>query len=407
MPQPSESHAATIDQTSDQQRKGTAAGRLLTLLHRRGRMTRAQLTTESGLARSAVGTALAELTDLGLIQTGQAARPSDTPMTRGRPSPEVFLRPDGPVVIAVQLWRGRFQAAVIGLGHVLERVHTPVRLDGPGPQEALDQVADLVIRLREQAGRACVGIAVATPGFVRDGRLLSSLHLAWTEVPLASLLARRIPDAPPILVGRSSGLAALAEFHYGAGAGAATLLGLNCEHLGIGAGLITGGGPAADAGHPLEAGHMIVDPSGRACPCGATGCLELYADGRGLLRAAGLAEQDALDGQDRVRALLAACAHGDPDATRAVRTTATHLATGISTLINILSPERIVLTGFLADLYRASADHIDREVTRTSIVARTGRTRIVTGTLAHPVLHGAAELAAGPLLGDPALARRL
>jgi predicted NBD/HSP70 family sugar kinase len=89
-----------------------------------------------------------------------------------------------------------------------------------------------------------------------------------------------------------------------------------------------------------------------------------------------------------------------------VRTTATHLATGVSSLINILNPERIVLTGFLADLYRASAVHIGREVTRTSIVARTGRTRIVTGTLTHPVLHGAAELAAGPLLDDPALARR-
>lgn len=370
-------------------------------------MTRAQLTTESGLARSAVGTTLAELTDLGLIQTGPSARPSDIPMTRGRPSPEVFLRPDGPVVIAVQLWRGRFQAAVMGLGHIVERVHPPVRLEDPGPDRAVDQIAEMVVRLREQTGRPCVGIAVATPGFVRDGTLRSSLHLAWTEVPLAALLARRIPDAPPILLGRSSGLAALAESHYGAGAGAATVLGLNCEHLGIGAGLITGGGPAADAGHSLEAGHMIVDPSGRPCPCGATGCLELYADGRGLLRAAGLAERDALDGQDRVHALLAASAHGDPNATQAVRTTATHLATGISTLINILSPERIVLTGFLADLYRASADHIDREVTRTSIVARTGRTRIVTGTLTHPVLHGAAELATGPLLADPALIRRL
>lgn len=130
-----------------------------------------------------------------------------------------------------------------------------------------------------------------------------------------------------------------------------------------------------------------MDPSGHPCPCGATGCLELYADGRGLLQAAGLAEHDALDRQHRVHALLTACAHGDPYATQAVRTTATHLATGISTFINILSPERIVLTGFLADLHRVSADHINREVTRTSVVARTGRTQIVTGKLTHPVLH--------------------
>src|ERR1700761_4896563 len=81
-----QSGTSDVHVTTDQPRNGTAAGRLLNLLHRRGRMTRAQLTTESGLARSAVGTALAELTDLGLIQTGPSGRPADTPLTPGRPS---------------------------------------------------------------------------------------------------------------------------------------------------------------------------------------------------------------------------------------------------------------------------------------------------------------------------------
>jgi predicted NBD/HSP70 family sugar kinase len=394
--------------TTYPQPRANAAGRLLSLVHRRGRMTRAELTTESGLARSAVGTALAELTELGLVQISPPTRTGDTPSTRGRPSPEVAPSPDGPVTIAVQLSRRRLQAAVIGLGQELVAVHAPIRLEGSSPEAAVDQIAELVTRLRGQTARPCAGIAVATPGFVRgqDGYLLSSLHLAWTDVPLAALLARRIPDAPPILVGRSSTLAALAEFHYGAGRGAASMLGLNCEHVGIGAGMITGSGPFGDPGHSLEAGHVIVDPSGRRCPCGATGCLELYADGRGLLRAAGVAEADALEGHEQVRALLAAAAaDGDTRATHAVQTTATHLATGISTLINILSPERIVLTGFLADLHHAAAEHIDRAVTRSSIVARAGRTRIVTGSLTDPVLRGAAELAISPLLHDPTLAQ--
>lgn len=395
--------------TPHPQLRGSATGRLLSLVHRRGRVTRAELTTESGLARSAVGTALTELTELGLVQVGLPTRTSEVPSTRGRPSPEVSPSPDGPVTIAVQLSRRRLQAAVIGLGQTLERIHAPVQLEGPSPEAAVDQIAELVTQMREQTARPCAGIAVATPGFVRgqDGYLLSSLQLAWTDVPLAALLARRIPDAPPILLGRSSTLAALAEFRYGAGRGTASMLGLNCEHVGIGAGMITGSGPVGDPGHSLEAGHVIVDPSGRRCPCGATGCLELYADGRGLLQAAGLTEADALEGSDRVQAILAAAVIGDTHATHAVRTTAAHLATGISTLINILSPERIVLTGFLADLHDAAADHIDQAVTRSSIVARAGKTRIVTGTLTDPVLRGAAELAIGPLLNDPTLARRV
>ncbi|WP_225993060.1 ROK family protein [Actinomadura rudentiformis] len=37
----------------------------------------------------------------------------------------------------------------------------------------------------------------------------------------------------------------------------------------------------------MEAGHIIVEPGGLQCPCGARGCLEMYAHSRALLRAAG------------------------------------------------------------------------------------------------------------------------
>lgn len=403
-------NAAQLLRAGDgRQHRATAASRLLTLVHRRGPLTRADLTTELGLARSAIGTALDELLDLGLIHIGQQARPANVPTTRGRPSPEVSVRPDGPVAVAVQLSRGRIQAAAIGLGQAVEDLHAPVPLGETSPDAAIEQVARLVADLRERSARPVAGIGVAMPGFVRasDGFLLSSLHLGWSDIPLASWLTELIPDAPPVVVGRSSGLAALAEFHYGAGRGAVNLLGLNCEHVGIGGGLIADRRPLAGAGQALEAGHVIVESSGRPCPCGATGCLELYADGRSFLRAAGVVEDDLRAAHAEVDRRLAAAGEGERVAVEAVRTTSGHLATGLSTLINVLNPDRVVLTGFLAELHRASGGHIDREVARRSIVARAGRTTIVAGALPHPALHGAAELALGPLLSDPSLAGRL
>lgn len=382
---------------------GSAAGRVLTLLHRSGPLTRAAVTAELGLAASAVGTALSDLTALDLVRIGEPPRGSSgAPAGRGRPSPVVEVDPEGPVAVALQLSADRVTVGLVGLdrrvGYVRERVLSRAET---APGVLIPLLADTVSEAALATDRRCVGVCVAMPGFIResDGFVRSSLHLGWDEVPLAGHLAGTTPPGVPVAVGRASTLAALAEFRYGAGRVATSMLALNCERVGVGGGFIDAGVPLTRAGYALEAGHIIVEPGGLRCPCGARGCLEMYADARALSRAAGR-RHDRGHG-DVVAEIFDGAAAGDRAAREAVRVTAGHLVTGLTSLVNTLAPERVVLMGFLADLYRAAGDFVRDGLLASSVVARTGHVEIVTGDLPDAVLLGAAERAFAPLLREP------
>ncbi|WP_157249083.1 ROK family protein [Nonomuraea typhae] len=382
----------------------TAAGRVLTLLHRRGPLTRAAVTAELGLAASAVGTALADLTALDLVRIGD---PHGAPAGRGRPSPVVEVHPDGPVAVAVQLSADRVTVSLAGLDRRIIHVRQHV-LDGSAtdPATLIPALADAIADAVLQTERRCVGVCVATPGFIResDGFVRSALHLGWNDVPLAQRLAGMSPHGLPVAVGRAATLAALAEFRYGAGRGTASMLALTSERVGVGGGFIDAGIPLTGGGHALEAGHIIVEPGGLPCPCGARGCLEMYADSRALLRAAGRRPHPGRE--DTVTEIFDDAAAGDRAAQNAIRRTAGHLVTGLTSLVNTLAPERVVLMGFLAHLYRAAEDFVRDGLTASSSVARAGQIDVVTGDLHHATLVGAAERAFAPLLRQPRTALR-
>ena len=129
--------------------RAAASSRLLTLVHRRGPLSRAEITDELGLARSAVGTALDELAARRLVRVNAPVRGAhtDTPVGRGRPSPEVAVDPGGPVVIAVQLSRGGIRAAVVGLGQRVDRVRDEAHAAALDPRAAAEQ-AGRMVRIR-------------------------------------------------------------------------------------------------------------------------------------------------------------------------------------------------------------------------------------------------------------------
>lgn len=81
-------------------------------------------------------------------------------------------------------------------------------------------------------------------------------------------------------------LAALAELWFGGLGDARSFLYLTGE-IGVGGALVLRGELLRGAhGFAGEVGHVVVDPDGPLCGCGARGCLEQYAGQAALLRAA-------------------------------------------------------------------------------------------------------------------------
>lgn len=379
----------------------TTSGRLLALLHLLGPITRAEATTRLATARSAMGEAVTELTRLGLVSVGaEASSPQRTSAGRGRTSPMLELTPYGPIAVAVQLHPSGADLALIGLGGTGEpprRLEISWRLENL--ESSLTRLAHWIREAVEQSPRRCLGVGVGVAGVVSaDGRsVLAALYLGWTDVAIADILEAVLPEGLEVSVHNDAALTALAEHRRGAGRGASTLLTLTCEHFGIGGAMLSGAGTMPGLQHALEAGHLVLDHFGPPCPCGQRGCLELYCDGRALVRAAGGAQPDD---PAESRALIERARQGDVLAHRAVRDVANRLGVGLAGLINVLGPDRVVLVGLLGDYLALTGDELRAQL-QTSIVARLHKTELVAATVAHPVLLGAAEHILKPLLQDP------
>lgn len=381
---------------------------LVTQLHLLGgTATRAALTERLGCGRSVMGYLLHELAARGVISIDRAGRPARGRET-GRPSHQVSAAPAAPAVIAVQLNVDTAAVATVGLGgRVLRRddvpLHHPVR-----PGELLDQLCALAARqAREHPWVLAMGIAVPSPVRRRDGFAAAPLHLGWPGMPLGELLAGRLSriqrlSALTLRLGNDANLAALAEHRHGSGRGAGQLLYLTTAHIGLGGALVSGGRLFDGAhGYAMEPGHITVDPAGSACPCGSTGCLEVEADHRGLLRAAGQAAAGPHDTARAAASVLDAADAGDPRARRAVDHVAARLGSGLASLVNLTDPDRIVLAGSLARYHALASDPMTRNLTARSFLSHAEPVTISAGVLPGAPLIGAAEAAFQPLLDDP------
>ncbi|MBK9013384.1 MAG: ROK family protein [Saprospiraceae bacterium] len=88
----------------------------------------------------------------------------------------------------------------------------------------------------------------------------------------------------PVLLVKDSNASTLGEWHFGAAKGMENFMLLTLG-TGLGCGIVADGRLlGGEFGHGGEAGHVCVQPKGRACGCGRFGCLETYVSATGLKR---------------------------------------------------------------------------------------------------------------------------
>jgi glucokinase len=124
------------------------------------------------------------------------------------------------------------------------------------------------------------------------GRTVSPLNIpAWKRFPLRERLASAC--GLPTFVDNDAKALALGEGWRGAAAGMRNFIAMVVS-TGVGGGLVLDGrlidGQSGNAGH---VGHVIVEPEGRRCSCGARGCLEAEASGTAIERATGRPAREA------------------------------------------------------------------------------------------------------------------
>jgi glucokinase len=234
---------------------------------------------------------------------------------------------------------------------------------------------------------AAVGFGIPVTLDRRTGMAAYSTHLPLAGIPFEAIMSERL--GLPVTVDNDGNCAVLAEARFGAGRGASDVIMLTLG-TGIGGGLVLGGRLQRGwIGAGAELGHMVIDMDGPPCQghCPNRGCLEVMASGSALVREASLrvarrpdtALGHALEeGRELTGPFVTELAHdGDPVARDAIETVGRALGVGLSSLVNVLNPEVIVIGGGVIAAGEMLLEPARREMRERALVPARDAVRIV------------------------------
>lgn len=178
-------------------------------------------------------------------------------------------------ILAIDIGGTKLAAARVTTDGVV-LVHEAVSTGTGRAEDLWDRLARLVDRVRTGDEVAC-GVGCGGP-MRSGGDAVSPLNIPqWRGFPLRTRLARHV--GVPVAIDNDAKALALGEGWRGAARGVDNYLAMVVS-TGVGGGIVLDGrlldGAAGNAGH---IGHVIVEPDGRRCACGAQGCLEAEASG--------------------------------------------------------------------------------------------------------------------------------
>lgn len=244
-------------------------------------------------------------------------------------------------VLAVDVGGTTIKAEIVdGQGNVL----ASGAAETPYGEAALVSVSELGRRLIGEVGGAVSRAGLVVPGIVDRARRVGilSANIGWNHLDLGSPL--EAAWGVPVLVDHDVTIAGWAEWQLGAGRGCNDMF-FVALGTGVAAATVAGGhllrGGLAQGG---EFGHVVVRPGGQLCRCGSRGCLETVSSAASIAHAYGALVGRQIGGAADVLEAMA----DDPLAVRVWDEAIAALADGLISVINVLSPARIVLGGGLA-----------------------------------------------------------
>ena len=236
---------------------------------------------------------------------------------------------------------------------IVAEASLPAGAHRPAEQVAADMCRAVELAL-DKAGLTpadCASIGVGTPGTCdpERGVVVRAYNLNWFDVPVCAMLTAHF--GLPARLSNDANCAALAETVAGAAVGCRNMV-LITLGTGVGGGIIVDGklvsGMGGAGGEP---GHSLLVLDGEPCTCGRRGCWEVYASATALIRqgreaaaahpASLLNRYPELTGRD----VFDAADAGDAAAQAVLERYYVYVAAGITDLVNILSPEMVLIGG--------------------------------------------------------------
>ena len=285
-------------------------------------------------------------------------------------------------ILAVDLGGTQIRAALITPDRTVHcRRAAPTR-DEDGVSTVVARIAELAAAVRDEAAAAGlpepIAVGISSPGPLdrRRGIVLDPPNLqGWKDVPIVEHVEPAL--GLPTLLERDTNVAIMAEWRYGAARGTRDAVYVTVS-TGVGGGVIMNGRPMlGHDGLAGEVGHLVVELDGPACGCGGIGHVEAIASGTAIGREGRrLLEEEASPELARLaadgtavdaRLVSLAAAAGDAASQAVLERAWVAVGALCASLVNLLTPEVIVIGGGIAEHQPRLFDVARREMARRTL----------------------------------------
>jgi predicted NBD/HSP70 family sugar kinase/DNA-binding CsgD family transcriptional regulator len=319
--------------------------RIVRTMSERGMLSAVEIARLTGLARSTVSTALANLRKSGIVV--EVDTQDDVSRGVGRPATALTLNPQAGTCVGIHLGLAEIKVVLADVSHSIidERIielgldYLPERVTAVAKKAVAQAYRDNGLDL---SGLLGVGVSVSGPvspdGQVQRGGILPN----WVGVNIRDIFGRLFERS--IYVDNESNCAAVAEMMWGAAVGHRNFILFKID-LGVGGAIVVDGqvvtGAAGGAG---EFGHVSIDPNGDLCRCGNRGCLEITASFNRPLAQISKIHNRPMTMDD----VIALAESGDLGARRMIEDTGEVAGRGLGQIGTILNPKLIIIGGRMA-----------------------------------------------------------
>ena len=226
-----------------------------------------------------------------------------------------------------------------------------------------------------------IGIGVAMHGVVEveTGTSLYAPNLGLTNIPIKEELEQEFELE--VKVENDARAMALGESWFGNHGELDSMLAVNLGR-GVGAGLVINGklyhGAQDIAG---EVGHMTIDINGEICECGNRGCLQTFATGPAITKQAEKVLKEVkeipLTGEQVYEMALA----GNQEFVKILKDTGTIIGVGLTNLIHIINPSKIVLGGGVTKSGKFILPAVHESIEQRALTPRAKQTEVTLSEL--------------------------
>jgi glucokinase-like ROK family protein len=361
--------------------------RILNIIREKGQISRAEISKVSSISAPTV----TRIVDSLINEEGLVHEIGVGESSGGRRPTLVEFSGQDNFVIGIDLGTTHINGVLANLNaETIIEVRCETHLE-EGFESIINRTSDIICELRghhDAKDKKVLGVGLAVPGLINRSENIIEISpdLHWEYVDLKKILREKCDLS--LKFDNVTRVMALGELWFGVGRTFKYFIVINIGY-GIGAGIIIDGkplyGPFGMAG---EFGHMTMDKdSEEKCECGNFGCLEALASGHAIagraiseIKAGSMSVlKDKVNGNlDSINTKMVAEAarHGDQLSQRIFNEAVDYLGTGIASMINLISPQIVLIGGGVAQAEDLIFERVKNIAAKRTIQTRSRNVKI-------------------------------